>query len=377
MSREKYSVGELTHYIKFRLENDDQLRSVAVTGEISNLTRHSSGHVYFTLKDETASLTSVMFRGTASRYPVIPGNGEKVILTGDINVYPPRGNYQLIVRSMQRAGLGDLHQQFLELKARLEKEGLFDPAHKKPLPRFPKKIGVVTSPTGAVIKDIINTLERRFPHLEVVVSPAKVQGSDAAPLIVKALGRLLKEPGVEVVILARGGGSLEDLWPFNEEGLARAIQGYPLPIISAIGHETDFTIADFVADKRASTPSAAAELAVPDVREIRSQLDEAARSLSTSLEYFIRYRRQLLDDYRRRLGSAMENKIAQVRKDLEMLELKLKAADMRTALEKGFTYTLLDGKAVTDPKKLKKGDKIETIFKNGKASSIIEKTEIE
>ncbi|MCB9235132.1 MAG: exodeoxyribonuclease VII large subunit [Bacteroidia bacterium] len=371
----EYSVGELTHYIKFRLEQDENLQSVSVTGEISNLTRHSSGHLYFTLKDEMASLTSVMFKGNVMQHASLPGNGEKVVVTGDISVYPPRGNYQFIVRTMRRAGLGDLHQQFLELKARLEAEGLFDPARKKALPRFPRKIGLVTSPTGAVIQDIINTLRRRYPHLELVVSPAKVQGSDAVPSLVMAMGRLLKEPGVELVILARGGGSLEDLWPFNEEGLARAIYGYPLPVISAIGHETDFTIADFVADKRASTPTAAAEMAVPEEREIREQLNGAAQALQNSLQYFIHYRRQMVDDYQRRLSQALENKLSQARQELSLLEVKLQAADMRKPLAQGFTYTLLNGQPVTDPAQLKEGDQIETIFQRGKARSTVESTQ--
>lgn len=368
---ESYSVGELTFYIKHKLENDSALRDMWVSGEISNLTRHSSGHIYFTLKDEQASVSCVMFRGNAINYPAFPGHGQKISVKGDINLYPKRGSYQLIAKSLKREGLGDLHQRFLALKDRLQKEGLFDPALKKPIPRFPSVIGVVTSPTGAVLQDIMRTLKRRFPHVKVLLAPAKVQGEGAAESIVLALDLLHKHGAAEVILLCRGGGSLEDLWCFNEEVLARRIRDSKIPIVSGVGHETDFTIADFASDVRASTPTAAAELAVPDSRELLAGLDTAGDRMKRALEDFIQNRRLQLDHLTQNMENLLQSQIERLRNELELLEVQLKAADMRGVLEQGYTLTLKDGQAVTRAEDLNEGEEIETIYHQGRSTSTI------
>jgi exodeoxyribonuclease VII large subunit len=272
-----YTVSSLTREIRERLETHFPL--VWVSGEVSNLRRPVSGHYYFTLKDAEAQLRVVLFKGNHQHLRYKPEEGAQILCRGRITVYEARGDYQLIVDYLEPAGLGVLAQAFEALKTRLAAEGLFDQAHKKPLPFLPKRLALVTSPTGAVVRDFLRLLKRRFPHVEVFIYPVKVQGADAAGEIVQALEDLPRWPGVEVIVLARGGGSLEDLWPFNEEAVARAIYHCPLPVVSAIGHEVDFTIADFVADVRAPTPSAAVELVAPDQAELRRRLDRLAASL--------------------------------------------------------------------------------------------------
>lgn len=414
---EKYSVGELTHYIKHRLESDKLLQDVQVAGEISNLTRHSSGHVYFTLKDEQAQLSCAMFRNVASRYQeAMPRHGEQVVLRGEISLYPPRGSYQMIVRAMAKSGLGDLHQRFIALRDRLQKEGLFSPEHKQRPPRFPRRIGIVTSPTGAVIRDIADTIRRRYPHVELVLAPAKVQGDGAAQSLVRALDLLQKAPDIDVILLARGGGSLEDLWCFNEEVLARAVHACRIPVISGVGHETDVTIADFVADKRAATPTAAAELAVPVAAEVRTWMEDAAAQLRRNLRHYIENRRQLLDDYTHRLETrmqhqidfqrqlldrqadflqrhietdlndrrrlllemqrgletAMDQSLAQARHALEKLEVQLLALDARKVLERGYSVTEVEGVRILSADQVQPGDRLITHFHQGKTASIVE-----
>jgi exodeoxyribonuclease VII large subunit len=272
-----YTVSSLTREIRERLETHFPL--VWVSGEVSNLRRPVSGHYYFTLKDAGAQLRAVLFRGNHQRLRHKPADGAQVLCRGRITVYEARGDYQLIVDYLEPAGLGALAQAFEALKTRLAAEGLFDAAHKQPLPFLPQRLALVTSPTGAVVRDFLRLLKRRFPAIEVFIYPVKVQGADAAGEIVQALQDLPAYPGIEVIVLARGGGSLEDLWPFNEEAVARAIYHCPLPVVSAVGHEVDFTIADFVADVRAATPSAAVELVVPDLAELKRRLDRVAASL--------------------------------------------------------------------------------------------------
>ena len=366
-----HSVGELTHFIKFLLEGNEALQNVWVSGEISNQTRHGSGHVYFTLKDAEAQLTVVLFKGVAEQYTTLPGNGSQVRLQGDIRVYPPRGNYQLIVRKLEREGLGDLHRQFMELKARLEKEGLFEHGHKRLLPRFPRKIGLATSETGAVFKDISQTLARRFPAITLVLSPTTVQGEKAPQSIISSLDALNERSDLDLIILARGGGTLEDLWAFNDENVARTIFKSRLPVISAVGHETDFTISDFVADLRASTPTAAAELAVPDIMEIQHQLIEADLRLKRSLKNFIDFRRQILDDYSNRLANAVSKKITATRNELELMQSRLNGLDSRAIVTRGFSLTLKDRKPLKSVKGLKNGDRLDTILADGEIGSII------
>lgn len=397
-TQQTYSVGELTWYIKHKLESDNILRDVAVSGEISNLTRHGSGHVYFTLKEEQASLSCVMFRGNAARYQHnLPRHGDKVTLRGQISVYPPHGKYQMIVRAFQKAGQGDLHQRFLQLRDRLRAEGLFDEAHKQAIPAFPKRIGIVTSPTGAVLRDIINTIRRRYPHVDLVLAPSKVQGDDAADQLVAALELLNRQADIDVILLARGGGSLEDLWCFNEEAVARAIHASAIPVIAGIGHETDTTIADFAADLRAATPTAAAEQAVPDAADLYAYLDNAARQMQHSLQYFVDMRRQLLDDYSfrlrtaivqqadfqrqvvddyaRRLREALQQTFDHARNRLNLMEVELHNLDERKVLARGYTVTTLDGQRIPSAVDIAEGATIVTHFVDGKATSTVETTE--
>lgn len=280
------TVTQLNTRVRGLLQSTPGVRDIWVSGEISNLKRYSSGHYYFTLKDEGSEIRSVMFAGRRARIDFEPADNMKVVAFGSVDLYVQRGSYQFIVESMRKSGLGDLYLRFEELKKRLEAEGLFAPEHKRPLPRYPRTIGVVTSETGAVIHDIITTSATRFPA-DILLAPAQVQGDGAAKTIVAGI-RLLNSIGVDVIIVGRGGGSLEDLWPFNEEMVARAIYNSEVPVVSAVGHETDFTIADFVADARAPTPTGAAALILRDKAEIRDQLDRdmynADRALKAVLE---------------------------------------------------------------------------------------------
>jgi exodeoxyribonuclease VII large subunit len=266
------SIKDLTRYIKGRLENDPRLGDVWVRGEISNFTRHSSGHMYFTLKDADSRVKAIMFASHNQRLPFMPKDGTKVLAKGNISVYERDGQYQMYITQMQPDGIGSLYLAYEQLKRRLETEGLFAQQAKKPIPRFPRAVGVITSPTGAAVRDIIITLQRRYPAVPILLHPVSVQGTQAAPTIVRAIEVMNALNEVDVLIVGRGGGSLEELWAFNEEAVARAIFASRLPIISAVGHETDFTIADFVADLRAATPTAAAELAVPHYLELKQQI---------------------------------------------------------------------------------------------------------
>jgi exodeoxyribonuclease VII large subunit len=314
------TVSRVTGYIKDSLETDDLLGDLWVAGEVSNFVKAQSGHLYFSVKDAGAALKCVMWRSAAAKRPYAPRDGDAVVLHGRILVYEPRGEYQLQVDLIQPEGVGLLYQAFLELKDRLEAEGLFDAARKRQLPPFPRRIGVVTSPTAAVLRDIVNVLSRRYPLAQVVLAPAAVQGVDAPPQIAAALAALNALGNVDVIILARGGGSLEDLWAFNDEQVARAIAASAVPVISAIGHETDFTIADFVADLRAPTPSAAAELAAPDIRDLYQQLDASQTRLGEALRRLLIALRGQVDDRRRLLRRfAPDQVIARQRQRLDEL----------------------------------------------------------
>ncbi|MEL7533555.1 MAG: exodeoxyribonuclease VII large subunit [Bacteroidota bacterium] len=368
-----YSVGELTVYIKNRLERDPNLQSVQVQGEVSNLTYHGSGHVYFSLKDNAAQISCVMFRMYAQK-AVRMSVGDKMIVTGNMSVYPPRGNYQLMVQAVRKAGLGDLHQRFLKLKAKLEAEGLFDPARKKAIPSLPNKIVLITSPTGAAVRDMLQTIARRYNRGTVLLIPAVVQGEQGAKSIVEAF-RAAAKTKADLVILARGGGSIEDLWNFNEEAVARAIADCPIPVISGVGHETDFTIADFVADLRASTPTAAAEHAVPDLASLLFTLDDYEAQLKRNLQYFIDFKRQVLDDYSNRLEQATLQFLQHKRHEVELLATQLKALDIRKLLEQGFSLTLVEGEVRSSAEGIEEGMSIETIFKDGRLESEVKKVQ--
>jgi len=284
------SVSELTGSIKQTLE--EKFIDVLVQGEVSQPKTSANGHTYFTLKDERAQLPCVIWRSTAQQLNLELLHGQQIVVGGDIQVYPPHGKYQLIVTYVKQAGLGALQKAFEELKQKLKNEGLFDPAHKKPLPAFPEKIGVVTSSTGAAFQDIRSTFEKKFPLVTVYLYHASVQGVNAAPEIVKGINYFSKNNYVDVLIIGRGGGSLEDLWPFNEEAVARAVYDCEVPVISGVGHETDFSISDFVADARAATPTQAASMAVPDINELRFYVDDMDRKLKRNVHDILRTRKE-------------------------------------------------------------------------------------
>jgi len=294
-----YSIKELNRYIRMKLEADPILGDVWIRGEISNFTHHSSGHMYFTLKDSDSRVKCIMFASHNQRLPFRPREGTKVIARGNVSVYERDGNYQFYVTAMQPDGIGSLYLAYEQLKGKLEAEGLFAASRKRPIPRFPRAIGVITSPTGAAVRDIMITLQRRFPAVPIYLYPVLVQGTQAAPSIVKAIEAINRFGAADVLIVGRGGGSLEELWAFNEEAVARSIAGSAIPVISAVGHETDFTIADFVADLRAATPTAAAELAVPHIQELKSQLAGHRQRMEQAVRYRVQARKDRLQRVKR------------------------------------------------------------------------------
>lgn len=283
MNKDKYlTVGALTRYIKYKIDNDEHLKTVFLKGEISNFKMHSTGHMYFSIKDETSKINAIMFSRDAKNVTFEPKEGTKVLVVGRISVYEQTGNYQIYVSEMIEDGVGNLYIAFEKLKEKLSKEGLFDDKYKKKIPKMPKKIGIITAPTGAAIKDILSTIKRRYPICETILFPSLVQGDNAKEDIVKNL-KIANTYDLDVIILGRGGGSIEDLWPFNEEIVAREIFASKIPIISAVGHEVDFTIADFVADLRAPTPTGAAEMAVPNMIDIINHIKQLTIRLNESL----------------------------------------------------------------------------------------------
>lgn len=279
MNHEYLSISQINQFIKMVFDNNSYLQKVYLKGEISNFKRHTSGHLYLTLKDEEARISAIMFRSMAAKLNFVPEDGMNVLVEGRISVYPAGGNYQIYIDKMEQDGLGNLYIEFEKLKKKLQQEGLFDPMHKQELPKFPRRIGIVTAPTGAAIKDILSTIQRRFPICGTILFPSLVQGASAKEDIVKNI-RLANTYDIDLLIVGRGGGSIEDLWAFNEEVVARAIYESKIPIISAVGHEVDVTIADFVADKRAPTPTGAAEMAVPTIAEVESLF--AAKKMEVS-----------------------------------------------------------------------------------------------
>jgi exodeoxyribonuclease VII large subunit len=298
---EPYTVSQLTSHIRHLIEGDPELGDLWVEGEVSNFTRASSGHCYLTLKDAGSQIGCVMWRSVAWSQEYMPTNGDLVLAHGRVGVYEAGGRYQLYVDQFQRAGVGDLYRQFEQLKARLEAEGLFAPERKRSLPAFPRRIGVVTSPSAAALRDIVNVLGRRYPLAEILLAPTLVQGEAAPPQIVAAIDALNQREDVDVVIVARGGGSLEELWAFNDERVARAVAGSRVPIICGVGHETDFSLADFAADVRAPTPSAAAELVAPDQMELRAQVTGLMGALVTMMQGTVEERRWKLAEQMRAL----------------------------------------------------------------------------
>ena len=387
------SVSQINFYIKSIIENDGSLQFVLVTGEISNLTVHQrSGHIYLSLKDSNSVISAVMFAGNARRLKFRLENGMKVICRGRISVYEPSGRYQLYIEDMQPDGVGALTLAFEQLKKSLAQKGLFDNAHKKPLPKFPKTIGVITSPTGAAVQDITNIIRRRFPSADIVLAPVLVQGESAPEQLVRAVNKFSASKIADVVIIGRGGGSAEDLWAFNDEQLAYAVYNCETPIISGVGHETDFTVCDFVADVRASTPSAAAELAVPDRQELMSYYFKQKQYISAMLDRKIKTAQLRLENQQRRMSaSSPKLKAEQLEKQLsaksEKLtrfmniyisnkENKLIAAKGKldglnplNVLNRGYAITEKDEKIITSKKQLKNGDDFTVILSDGKINA--------
>jgi exodeoxyribonuclease VII large subunit len=359
-------VSELTEHIRLLVSSDYTLQDVWVEGEVSNFSYALSGHCYFSLKDEKAVIQCVMWRELASSLPYIPSDGDHVIAHGYVDVYPPKGTYQLYVDELEPVGVGILYLQLEQLKARLSQEGLFDRARKRPLPPFPKRIGLVTSPFGAAIRDILRIVGRRYPLAEIILSPAVVQGDEAPSSIVEAIQLLNKWGQVDLIILARGGGSFEELMPFNDERVVRAVASSAIPVISGIGHEIDYTLADMAADVRASTPSAAAEMAVPDREELlkkirayeerielafRNKLQEARRRLEAEKKAFeayspsvrIPYLRQQVDELGERLNRAMLNALHLKKGQTKAYAEKLDALNPLGVLKRGYALVYSDG----------------------------------
>ena len=386
------SVSQLNRYIKMNFDADENLANIFISGEISNFTNHyRTGHLYFTLKDDSAAVRAVMFNSSAKRLKFMPEDGMKVIARGRVSVYEASGQYQLYVDDMQPDGVGALNLAYEQLKEKLQKEGLFSEHHKKPLPPYPEKVGVITSPTGAAVRDIINVLGRRFPYAEIVFCPVLVQGEGAHLQLTDAVNMFNSERAADVIIIGRGGGSIEDLWEFNDEGLARAVYNSEIPVISAVGHETDFTICDSVADMRAPTPSAAAELAVPDANELQYALSALKNRMflnvssgiadrRSRLEYLtskgalkspdemLSNRSQRLDTAFSKMLSSYENRIGGKKVEFISAATALSKLDPMSVLMRGFAFVSdKSGKNVYSSQALAKGDEINVRFHDGSA----------
>ena len=384
-----YTVSDLTRHLRQLLEADTDLQGVWVQGEISNFSRPSSGHLYFTLKDSGASLRCVMWRNDAARLRFALSDGMAVEAHGGVSIYEAGGQYQLYADLLRPVGEGALYQEYLRLKALLEAEGLFDAARKRPVPELPRRIGIVTSPTGAALRDVLNTLRRRLPLVEVILAPAPVQGTEAPPALVAALEALNRVAVPDVILLARGGGSIEDLWAFNDERLVRAISQSQAPVISGVGHETDFTLADFVADLRAPTPTAAAELATAvTVLDLHAALEEMGRVIAaqmeslferhqTRLEGFrqalqfysplrrVQTERQRVDELGRRIQAAQVHRLELSKAWLTGLENRLGTLSPLAVLGRGYAVVTRAGRVVTSHSQVKTGDDVHVRVQDG------------
>ena len=410
MNNNYITVGALTRYIKYKIDNDVNLQEVYIKGEISNFKRHSRGHFYFTIKDEESRINAIMFSSQTSKVAFEPVDGTKVLVKGRISVFEQTGNYQIYVSEMMEDGVGNLYALYEKLKQDLKKEGLFDESHKKKIPAIPSRVGVVTAPTGAAIRDIISTINRRFPLCEVYLFPSLVQGNEAKEDIVKKI-ELADTYDLDTLIVGRGGGSIEDLWAFNEEIVARAIYNCKTPVISAVGHEVDFTIADFVADVRAATPTGAAEIAVPDKTELKKLIKQLELRSSKNINNIINYNKTILekiktsyilknpmsiyeikeqklsntiDKLNNYIVNYLDNKTIRLNniktsyilsnpskiyenkqnKYNHLIE-KLEVLNPLNTLKRGYSITKIDNKVVTDIKSIKKDDLINISIKNG------------
>ena len=416
MNKEYLTVSQLTKYIKYKLDNDVNLREVYLKGEISNFKAHTRGHFYFTIKDEGSRINAVMFASSASKVKFTPEDGMKILVTGRISVYEATGGYQIYVNEMMEDGVGNLYVAFEQLKKKLASEGLFDDRYKKTIPKIPERVGVITAPTGAAIRDIISTINRRFPLTEVILLPSLVQGEGAKEDIVRQIKRA-EDYNLDVLIVGRGGGSIEDLWAFNEEIVARAIFDCPIPIISAVGHEIDFTIADFVADLRAPTPTGAAEIAVPNKTDVINYINQLNLRSRKAVGTILELKKKRLDNIKGHyiLNNPLDLYSAKIQKldylteslvknykniiDKEKIKLnniktrplfsnplvildktkqrytlllsKLDALSPLKTLERGYGIIKLNEKAVTSIKDLKKDDLINIELKDGSREAII------
>jgi len=390
LQRKVYPVSAVNRYVKQLLQQDMILSGLWVSGEISNFKRHSSGHLYFTLKDRDGSIAAVMFAGDTRSLIFRPLDGQQVQVQGYVSLYEKTGQYQLYVRRMEQQGSGQLYQAFEALKQKLQIQGLFDAERKKPIPVYPRRVGIVTSPTGAAIRDMVQIARRRHPGVQLVLYPALVQGIDAAPTIVAGIRALDRMPEVDTIIVGRGGGSIEDLWPFNEDMVAMAIAQAKTPIVSAVGHETDFTIADLVSDMRAPTPSAAAELTVPDVRSVLTKMDDLSRRRNRTLQRRQQeYRQQVALIWQKIQALDPRRKLDELRQQLDMQEQRqrhlwqqcLQQRQYRLAhlssslellspqhqLDKGYAMVMdTEGKVISAADQVEKGQTLSVQLKDGK-----------
>lgn len=395
-----FRVSELNEYVSILLSSDPNLSDIRVSGEMSGFKRHSSGHLYFSLKDENAIVRCVMFRQQAMRLNFQPQDGMQVLLYGRASLYEKDGSFQLYANYLKKSGEGELYLRFLALKKELEERGWFDEERKRPIPFLPRKVGVVTSGTGAAVQDIMQIIQRRFPRMPIVLASVRVQGDGAAEEIAKAIRAMNKKNAADVLIVGRGGGSMEDLWAFNEPIVAEAIVQSKIPVISAVGHETDFTIADFAADLRAPTPSAAAELAVPEMdacyegvrqysermkRALRAKVDQmhanvrlfASAKAFRLLENRLRSERQTLEVLRERNYRGAKDKLADARFNLAQMRAQLVALDPSAVLQRGYAI-LTDGGGIplNGVSRVKKGDSVGIIMRDGKADATIERVHL-
>ena len=390
-----FNVSEVNKYIKMLMDSDPLLTNISIRGEITNFKAHYTGHLYFTLKDESATIKCVMFKGNAQFLRFKPQDGMKVVIQGQISAFERDGVYQIYCKSMSPEGLGDLYLAYEQLKEKLSKEGLFDDVHKKPIPFLPQRVGVITSRTGAVIRDIINVSTRRYPNVNILLYPAAVQGVNVASTVIEGINTFNKLDNVDVIIIARGGGSFEDLFGFNDEGIARAVFASHIPIVSAVGHETDFSICDFVADLRAPTPSAAAELVYPEYSEIVSRITTDKNRTMIAMKNYIERKRQyverlkaaklekvpldIINRYRMNIDSIISKSESTIRYSIEKYKTrcvrsitKIDALSPLKTITRGYSVAELNGKVIRKVEDVKSDDKIQITVLNGKINAIVE-----
>ncbi len=396
-SEASISVSALNAYVKQMFERDDFLSGVSVCGEISNFKRNSSGHIYFSLKDEGAAVSAVMFRGAASSLSFLPSDGMRVTVYGRLSVYEKTGQYQIYVQAMRSDGKGELMRAYEALKAKLAYEGLFAPERKKPIPQYPKKIGIITSPTGAAVRDMLNVTRRRYPLADILIVPSAVQGAEAPSQLLFGVEILNHLKNTDVIIIGRGGGSIEDLWAFNDEALVRAVAASEIPIISAVGHETDFTLCDFAADMRAPTPSAAAELAVPDASGIYSALEyklgnisERSRGiLSSRKDMLVRAEKiislnsptaklersvLMLDNVYNRINASLNSTLSASKATLAELSARLAGMNPLAVLSRGYAAIEdSEGKIISSVSSMNEGGQITLVMADGQAKATVDK----